>query len=94
MGRVDETELKIKYRPRADRSIKKETLMERLKKLEGKRIPMEVIPLKVLSDVIEYFASEPNLFAVPDEVQIESLSRGMNKKFTLRVNVKFRRKLL
>ena len=45
MDRIDETELEIKYRPRTDRFIRKEVLMKCLKKLEGKRIPMEIIPL-------------------------------------------------
>ena len=95
--REDHTELEIVYM-RDVYEISEVELEEYIENnIEGKEIAMEMIPLEILSYCVENTAMRKpgRRYAAPKEVQIISISKGMEaKKWAMTVNVKFNREIL
>ena len=95
-GGDDITRLEIKYKPGAY-FIAPKTLMDFIKdEIEGKAISMESIPVKLMDFLIKDLTmNKPGKRdAAPEELIISSESRGLNKKFTIKVDLNFQRKIV
>ncbi len=94
---VDLTEATLTYKPGSPKHVvNKDELKKCLEKVvENQKVTMEMIPLLILSCLIQnaVVIGPPSREASPEYAEISTISRGGGKKFTICANVWFEREV-